>query len=830
MSEHIGNAWRELIYATRSLRRDPALAIGVILTLGLAIGANAAMFGLVTRLMLPAPPGIADPARVSRIALNLITDEAEQYTSSTTSYPIYQALAERTESFSAVAAVRSGTHTVGRGADAIRVDAIEATGQYFTVLGARPALGRFFTPADDELPAGNTVVVLAHSFWKRQFGGAMDIIGKQVVFDDATFTVIGVAAPDFSGDALAPVDLFVPFTTASRARPAGWWSDLGINLISIVARLRDGVSPAAASAAAGRNLPLRDGLIGVTVVLESLLPAATRSSAQARVALWSFGVAIVVLLIATANVGTLLLLRALRRRREIAVRMALGAGRLRLAGQLTAESLLLAIVGGMAGLLVSRWLADIVRATLLPNLAATDRFVDGRVLAATIVFALGAGLLAGVVPLVLLSHERLAAELHGSGILGSAGRSRAQRMLVGIQVALCTLLLVGAGLSVRSLDRVQSQELGISISRLLFVTLDFRTRLPVAEQDEAHFAAVRRLERTSGVTGATVVQAMPFGSFHVPPISVPGMAEPPMAGGQLPFMYGATPAYLDMLGVTLVQGRLLTDADRLGSSLVVLVNETMAREVWPGQGAIGKCIRVGFDPDLPPAPLAPATLPCREVVGVVRDSRARSLRPVGREATQMQYYVPFAQLPATYQAGPAVFGILVRTAGDPERMLAPVQRALQDSPIPVSARVRPYQDLLDPQLRPWRLGATLFTAFGALALCIAAVGLFGVVSYLVAQRRREIGLRLALGGTGALIGRSVIGAALRMVGIGVAVGLGAALLIGSAAESMLFQTSGRDVVILAGAAIALLGVTVVAAAVPAWRAARVSPMAALRVD
>jgi predicted permease len=830
MAEHIVTIWRELVYAARSLRRDPALAIGVILTLGLAIGANAAMFGLVTRLMLPAPPGVSEPSRVVRVALELFTDDGEQYSSATTSYPTFQALAGRTETFSAVAAVRPETHTVGRAADAIRVEAIEASGQYFAALGARAFAGRFFGPADDELPAGNTVVVLGYSFWKRQFGGDMSIVGKEIVFDDASFTVIGIAPPDFSGDALASVDVFVPLTTASRTRPAGWATDVGINFVSIIARLREGVTPAAAASVASRGLTLRDGIIGASVTLGPLLPSAARSSPQARVALWSFGVAIVVLLIATANVGTLLLLRAIRRRREIAVRMALGASRLRLTGQLTAESLLLALIGGLAGLLISRWLADIVRGTLLPNLAAADRFIDARVLTATTVFAIAAGVLAGVVPLFLLSHTRLAAALHGSGIFGSAGRSRAQRALVGLQVALCTLLLVGAGLFVRSLDRVQSQELGFSTSRMLFTTLDFRSRLSGAEEDEVHRAAVRRLEGLGGITGATVVQAMPFGSFHVPPISVPGLPEPPSADGQLPFMYGATPAYLDMMNVQVVQGRSITEADRLGSALVVLVNETMAREVWPGQSALGKCIRVGFDPNLPPGPVAPATLPCREVVGIVRDSRARSLRPVGREATLMQYYVPFEQLPETHGGGRAVFGILIRTAGDPARMIAPVQRLIQDSPIPVSARVREYQDLLDPQLRPWRLGATLFTAFGVLALCIAAIGMFGVVSYLVAQRRQEIGLRLALGGTGAVIGRSVIVAAVRLVAIGVVVGLAAAVIIGPSAESMLFQTSARDVGVLVGAGLALVIVAVIAAVVPAMRAARVSPMVALRVD
>ena len=830
MLEHFETLRRELTHATRALRRDPALSFGVVLTLALAIGANAAMFGLVTRLMLPAPPGVTDPAQLSRIAVKLLTDEGEEYTQSTTSYPVFSAIASRTDVFAAVAAVRTATHTVGRGADAIRVDAIEASGEYFTTLGTRPALGRFFTAADDALPSGNTVVVLGHSFWKRHFGGDRGIVGDEIVLDDAAFTVIGIAPPDFTGDALAPVDVFVPLTTASRTRPTGWWNETGLNVVSVIARLRDGVSPAAV-ASVGPTLPARAGIFSTAVALESLIPAATRSSPQARVALWSFGVALVVLLIATANVGTLLLLRAIRRRREIAVRMALGAGRARLAIQLTTESLLLALVGGAGGLLLSSWIGDVVRATLLPTLAATDTFIDGRLLGATIVLALATGLLAGLVPLLLLSHRRLAMELHGAGILGTASGTRTQATLVGIQVALCTLLLVGAGLFVRSLDRVRSQDLGFSTDRLLFATLDFRSRLPGPVEDEAHFAAVQRLRQLGGVTGATVVQAMPFGSFHVPPIGVPGLAGPPTANGQLPFMYGATPEYLEIMGVTALQGRLITAGDRAGSPMVVLVNETMAREVWPGQSAIGKCIRVGFEPGQPPAPVAPATVPCREVVGVVRDSRARSLRPVGREATQMQYYVPFDQLPPTFQAdAPDVFGILVRAAGEAERMIGPVQRVIQESAIPVSARVRPYQDLIDPQLRPWRLGATMFTAFGALALCIATVGLFGVVSWLVAQRRQEIGLRLALGGTGAVVGRMVIARALRLVAIGIVTGIVIALIVGPSVESMLFQTSARDLGILAGAATSLIIVAIAASAIPAWRAARTSPMSALRIE
>jgi len=299
-------------------------------------------------------------------------------------------------------------------------------------------------------------------------------------------------------------------------------------------------------------------------------------------------------------------------------------------------------------------------------------------------------------------------------------------------------------------------------------------------------------------------------------------------------MYGATPEYLKLLGVRLRDGRLFDARDGRLAPLVVIVNETMARETWPGERAVGKCVRVGFDPALPPSPVAPATLPCREVVGVVADSRARSLRPDGREATLMQYYVPFEQLPAGAPGGgeaPDVFGVLVGTAGDPARAAAAVQRLLQGtSPRPVYARVSPYADLIDPQLRPWRLGATLCTALGALALAIGVVGLSGVVSYGVTRRAREIGVRLALGGARGAVAGGVVSGAVGMAGAGVAAGLAAALLLAPLAQPLLFETSARDVVVLASAGALLVLVTAAASAVPAWRAGRVDPLVALRAE
>ena len=827
----------DLRHSIRSLRREPSLVVGVVASFAIAVGANAAMLGLVRQLMLAPPPGVHAAERVARVALDVTTADGESYTQSTTSYPAFRALAA-TSAFDAVAMVRTDTLTFGAGAATTAVSAVEASGRYFAVLGARPALGRFFGPADDASPNGNPVVVLGHAFWRRTLGGDPRVLGTTLTVDGAPFTVVGVAGPGFRGDGPGSADLFVPLSAALRHQPPAWVDEPGMNLASIVVKLRAGVAPSAASqvaSAALREVTIARGDARTAVSLEPLVPGlgAARTSPQARVALWLSGVSLVVLLVATANVATLLLLRAVRRRREVAVRVALGAGRARLARMLLVESLLLVGAGAASGLVVSGWIANLVRLTLLPGLAPSEGVVDTRVALATVVAACVAGVLAALSPLAQTARDA-APELHAGAERVAPRTPAAQRALVVVQVALCTLLVAGAGLFVRSLHEVRAQDLGFSPDRLLLATLDFRDPPPPRERDALQYDAARRLTALPGVTGATVVQSVPFGPHHVPPISVPGRAGAPNAGGQLPLMYGATPAYLKLLGVRLRDGRLFDARDGHGAPLVVIVNETMARETWPGERAVGKCVRVGFDPALPPQPTAPATLPCREVVGVVADSRARSLRPDGREATLMQYYVPFEQLPAAAPFGgevPDVFGILVGTTGDPARAAAAVQRLIQGtSPRPVYASVRPYADLIDPQLRPWRLGATLFTALGTLALAIAAVGLFGVVSYLAARRTRETGVRLALGGTRARVGGAVVTGAVRMVAAGVAGGLVAALALAPLMQPMLFRTSARDATVLAAAGAVLLAVTVLAAAVPAWRAGRVSPLVALRAE
>ena len=824
---------RDFVTAARALRREPGFVATVVLTFALAIAANAAMFGLIDRLMFSPPPGIARAERVARVQLWVNQDGGEPFAMSTTSYPVYRELRESGGAFASVAATRSDTMLVGRSPDVTRVAGLGATGDYFTTLGAAPALGRFFGPSDDEVPAGNPVVVLGDAYWRRNYGSDRSVLGRQIVIGEQPFTIVGVTPPGFNGDQLAAVDLYVPLSALMRAQGSSWTTNHGMHIVSVLVRLRDGVALDAArkvATAAVRGESAGDHA-SLSVDFDPVVPGqASRQSAQSRIALWLGAVSLIVLLIATANVGTLLSLRAARRRRELAVRVAIGAGRRDLARQLVSESLLLAACGAAAGVLLSRWFSGIIRSTLLPNLAPAMDVIDGRVLVVSIVAAGVVGAFAALAPILQVGDGGdLAGELRTGGP-GASARTRFHNLLVTVQVALCTLLVIGAALFVRSLERVQSQDLGFSAEHLLYVTLDFHGFVPGSERDAAYFTAVDRVRGVAGVTGATVAAGVPFGPHNIPPMSIPNLAWPPV-NVQIPIMYAATTDYLDIMRVRLVSGRLFSAGDTKGSAQVVLVNESLARTAWPGASALGKCVRVGGG--MPTSDENPAaSQPCREVVGVVRDSRARSLLPTRNEDRLMQYYVPFEQLPeAPFPDMPRVMGIVVRTAGDPLSVAGRVQRAIQTSSARrVFALIHPYQDLIDPQLRSWQLGATLFSAFSAIALGIATIGLFGVVSYAAAQRTREMGIRRALGSGGLAVASLIVGDALRRAVVGLIVGVIAALLAGGLVAAMLFQTSPRDPASVATACVVLVAATLVAAGWPALRATRVDPVVALRAE
>jgi predicted permease len=834
-SNSIDNLGRHIKHAARSLRREPSLTLGIILTFALSIGATAAMFGLVNRLMLSAPPGISDPKHVATVALHLDVVGGPPVVMTTTSYPSFRAVRAATGAFDAVAAERADTVLVGR-EDAARVAALGVTGDYFAALGARPLLGRF--PAGDETEAtsGAPIVVLGHGYWLRAFNGDRAIVGRELIVNDQRYTIIGVAAAGFNGTGLSAIDLFVPLPTVMRGNISDWASNRFANVVSIVARLRQGVDTKAASEIA--TAALRDDASAggkhrsPSVGLTSLVPGkASRSTPQGQITLWLAGVSIIVLLIATANVGTLLLLRAARRRRELAVRVALGAGRSALTAQMLVESVLLSLTGAAVGVLFSRWFATILRVKLLPTLAPGESFVDGAVLSASLFAACGAGLIAGLIPTTRIGRMSLIDDLRGGGEHGASRRLSFHNWLARAQVALCMTMLVGAALFVRSLERIQSQDLGLTTTNLLHVQLEFRGYVSGIDRDLAYLDAEAKARQLPGVTGTTPTAGVPFGPHNIPPVSYAGLQWPPT--GQLPIMYAATPAYLELLGVKLVAGRLFDGSDRYNSPLVVLVNETMAKTAWPSASPLGQCVRVGFATFPPIGDGNPADgAVCRRVVGVVRDTRARSLRPENNEDRLMQYYVPFSQIPAPPMPdAPRTMGLLVRVRGDADVAAARVQRAIQStSTIRLYAQVRPYQDFIDPQLRTWRLGATVFTAFGFLALAIAVVGVFAVVSYVVAQRMREMGVRLALGATPLELTTLIVRDSARLVGAGILVGTGLALAAGPLVASQLFQTSPREPMSLALAALVLGGVTIIASLWPAWRAGTVNPVKTLGAD
>lgn len=818
-------------YALRSMRLRPGWAAAAVITLATGIGANATMFALVDRLLVRPPPHIADPSHVARLSLEFTDRGGGRFSMSTTSYPVFQDLRRAARSFATLAAVSSREMVLGGGSEARSLQAEQVSGSYFALLGPHPAQGRFFGASEDQPPSGEHVAVISHALWRRAFAASPAALRQAITLDGVPYVVIGVTPPDFTGDETQPVDVWVPLNAGMG--PGPWRDTRGMNLVRILGRMNAGVSMAAA--AAEGSAIVRDADPSARVQVSSLSPGwgqLTQASVQGRVALWVAAMSLVVLLIAVVNVANLMLLRVAGRRREVAVRLAIGASRRDLVRSLTVESLLLATLGGIAAVFVAAWGSETIRATLLPNLAGADRLVSMRLIGIAAGGTVVAGLLAGLIPALRTIRASLVDDLKSGR--GGAGRaqSRMQRGLLVAQAGLCMVLLVGAGLFVLSLHRVRTQDFGFRSEGVLVANMRFAGSRSGSAQDALYRDAEERIGQLPGVDLATVAQVVPFSNHHVPPISVPGREDFPDERQQAPFLNAATPSYFRVLGMTIQQGRNFTAADRTGSPFVIIINQAMADGLWPGETALGKCIRVGFVPGEMPAGIhASSALPCREVVGVVNNARPRSIREEAGQA-RMQYYIPFGQLPASPFADdmPEVWGLLIRTT-DADAMARPVQRLLQSfTDAVVLAEVKPLQDLLDREMRPWLLGATMFSAFGVLALGLAAVGLYGVLAYAVAQRTQEIGIRMALGaGTSNLV-RLIVWDGVRVAVAGIAVGTVVALVVGRFIAPLLFQTDAADPRIFVVIGLALVAVATAASALPAWRAARVDPNVALRAE
>ena len=861
---------RDLRYAVRGLTRSPGFTLAVIVTLALGIGANTTVFGVIDATLLRAPAHVEDASRVVRLYFRGNTF-GEMRTVPSTAFPALEALAG-VHAFSAVAGFTDGQVSEGLGADArpLRVRAVTAS--YFPLLGARPALGRWFDSTEDRL-GGTPVAVVSHTYWMRQMGGAPDVLHRTLAIGPFVYTIVGVAPDGFTGAELDEPDLWLPIRQAApvlgSAEALSSWNWIWVQLIArlapgatagaatseaqlaydraqaasgqgaFFAGPRGGPEPGPRSGPGGGRRGVRPPPAGgaqraalprpqTTLVLGPIQAArGPEMTSDAKVGLWVGLVALAVLLVACANVGNLLLARGLRRRTELAVRAGLGAGRGRLVRQLLVESVVLALAGGVAGLLVALWGGAVLRTYLLPRVAAGAGPFDPRVLAFTVALALLTGVLAGIAPAAQASRTDIAAALRASGRDLGATRGRLRSVLLATQVALTLVLLVGAGLFVRSLRHAQTLDYGLDLEHLLLAdvqqsganvsvsrsTLAASPEGPVDAQSARYLRMRERIQANPAVASADAMVGTPYQSAVVLSIRVSGRDTLPRIAGGGPFLMVVTPTYFGTVGTSILRGRGFTDTDVKGSMPVAVVSQSFARFAWPDRDPIGQCVFIGIGP----------AASCIQVVGVSSEVRNLSVtRP-----TTMTWYLAYEQ----HVTQMPLDGLVIRARGPATRVEGEVQHALQVSePDLPYVRVHSLAERIAPQWRSWRLGATMLTAFGLLALVIAALGLYGVTAYGVTQRTQEIGVRIALGAGRRTVVGLAVAQAVRAAAVGALIGMALALALGRAVSSLLFGVKPADPASVLGAVAVLLAVAALAAYLPARRAAQIDPMEALRCE
>jgi predicted permease len=828
----------DIRYAARGLRRKPGFTAAVVLTLGLGIGANATMFSVVDRLLFRPPAYIHAPDRVQRVNLVVTTERDGEYIAGNMSYKRYVELTDFTTSFDVTAAMAGGEPAIGEGENAreMGIEAISAS--FWRLFDMRPALGRFFTPDEDRAPDGTMVAVLGYGFWQTTYGGRADVLGKPVKIGAETYTIIGVAPRNFVGVGLNTPAAFLPITAwanASFGKRAGSDGPFGgvrrsyhdahnIRWLEVLARRKPNVTVAAATA--DLSNAYRKSYMAEKLVERGIRPtelAKPRAIAaplirergpqqgnDSKVALWLVGVSAIVLLIACANVGNLLLARAFGRRREIAVRLALGVSRVRLIRQLMTESLLLALLGALTGLALAQWGGSALRAILLENVDWQSTFGDPRVLVITLSTAIVAGLLTGLAPALHAGRTDIAGMLKAGAREGTYHRSRTRVVLLVMQGALSVVLLVGAGLFVRSLRNVRSLDLGYDGARILYVEPHMRgVQLDSMQSGDFRRRLLAAATALPAVEAGSRTVTVPFWSSITQDLHVAGIDSVDRLGD---FYYHAvSPDYFRTMGTRIRRGRGFTAADTRTAPLVMVVSEAMAKKLWPGQDALGKCVRIGADSE-----------PCTEVVGVAQNIRRGSLS----EDDGLQYYVAIEQ-----SEGATGGGMFLRARGSTKLQSESIRKELQKlMPGASYITVTPLDNIIGGQTRSWTLGATMFTVFGVLALLVAAVGLYSVIAYNVVQRTHELGVRVALGARSPDVVRLVVGEGVRVSLAGVVIGSVAAAGAARYVGPLLFGVSPRDPLVFSGVALALVFVALLASLLPAWRASRVDPSVALRGD
>jgi predicted permease len=816
---------QDLRYGVRVLFKSPGFTAMTVLTLALGIGANATIFSLVNAVLLRPLP-VADSQQV----MSVYATRPDGTRSARFSYADYKDYRDRNDVFSGLVAANLTPITLGTGEQSEPVLGETVSGNYFQILGVRMAFGRAFLP-EEERRGDERVVVVSHDFWRRRFGSAQDLLGQTLHLNGDQFTVVGIADKEFTGTSLGPsIDLWVPAEQTLAWLGPDWSANRSNAQFRLTGRLKPDVTREQAEAQmniilgqlAAAYPELHQGK-GIELLPASLLEGRRRTAVTAFSAILLVMVGLV-LLVACANVANLLLARAVGRRREIAIRQALGASRLRLIRQLMTESVLLALTGGAAGLLVSAWASNLLfRFNPLPTFPLhVDLSIDMRVLAFSLLVSLATGVVLGLVPAFQGSGVDLVTTLkdEAGSLAGGTRKSRLRSLFIVVQVALSLVLLVGAGLLVRSLARMQAVNPGFNPANMLAMDFDLDLKGMSAEQGTRFYQAMlERIEAVPGVTGVALANRAPLDiSTPTTGVQLEGFEPPPGKPSLQISFYRVSPKYFQTLSIPLMRGRDFSRQDSEGAAPVVIINETMASRFWPGEDPTGKQLRLAPEKTRDGREMKARTL---EIIGVARDSKYRSL---SEEATP-HIYLPFYQ---DYEAG---MTLLVRTSGDPKLMFATVRRELQAlDKDPQGFFARTMFEHMEVSLAPGRIAATLFALFGGLALVLASVGIYGVISYSVTQRTHEIGIRMALGAQVRDILGLIIGQGMLLTLIGIGLGLIASFALTRFLSNLLFGVSATDPLTFITVAAVLAAVALLACYVPARRAIKVDPMEALRYE
>jgi predicted permease len=810
--------FQDLRYAVRMIVKSPVLSGLAILSLGLGIGANTTIFSFTNALLLQSLP-VAEPDRL----LAIYTTDQKNPGFNPLSHLNWKDYRQDADLFEGILGYDFVGMSLNTGAEPEVVTGQLVSGNYFDLLGIRAAVGRTFGPKEDEVPGRDPVVVLSDGFWRKKFGADPSVVGRTLQLNGAAYTIVGVAPKSFTGlDVGIRPEVWVPMAMNRHVRAGlNWYEERRGLFVFTVGRLKPTASESQALAQLKtiadrleREYPNDNKSRSVTVVplAQATINPNARQGVVAATALLMTIVGLV-LLIACANVSNLLLGRALRRRREIAVRLAIGASRKRLIRQLLTESMALAAPSAALGVLVAYWARGVLLSLLppLPGISlALDLDLDWRVLGFTMLVGLGAGVLFGLVPALQASRPDVVEALKDQDQTGGVDRHRLgiRDLLVVGQVALSLVALVGAGLFLRSLEATRKIDPGFETRSLLSVGFDLDLQGYDHDKGEAFLRQlVERMGALPGVVSASYAAAPPLSFTLSRTVFLEGGDE---SDRTLVNVNTVGPRYFETMGIPVVQGRPLDEGDKEGGPKAVVINETMAKKFWPKGDALGK--RFHF---------FGANEPWAEIVGIAKDAKYTFLG----EDPQSYIYEAHAQ---RYSGART---LLVRTAADPRPLLIPVDRELKtmDPELPQQALATISTSLSDSfGLRAQRAGASLLGLFGLLALVLAAVGIYSVMSYFVGQRQREIGIRMALGARPMDVLGMMLARGMGIVGVGLALGLVISLTLSRLAANMLVGVSPWDVASFAGAALVLAVVALIANIFPTRRAASIDAVVALR--